>query len=104
MNTDERLTEALEASPRVEIADDFAARVMCRLPARRLLPYRMRVQASIGRRVSVAAGMALLLAIAGFAMQTGGSNAMARMAVEWVFAAEFVVLTVWLSLRPGTLR
>jgi len=108
---DERLTEALETAPRVEIAEDFAVRVMRRLPPRgtlpyqvRTLPYRVRVQASVGRRVSLAALMVLLLAVAAFALQTGSGNVMARIAVESVFAVEIVLLTVWLSLRPGALR
>ncbi len=95
------LTAALEATPQVAIADDFAARVMSRLPAQKSLQFELPTPISIGRRVSMVAAAALLVAVMIFATQTGGANATTRILVESIFALEFAALTVWLSLRPS---
>ena len=101
---DRRLSEALEAAPHIAVADDFAARVMSRVPARRIWAQNVPAHASIGRRVALIAAAVLLLAMLGFAAPSPDANQLARAVAEWTVAAEFVVLTLWLSLRPGALR
>jgi hypothetical protein len=96
-----QLTDALEAIPHVPVADDFAARVMSRLPAHRTLQYQLPARASVGRRVSMVAAAVLLIAVMAFAVQSGGANAATRTVVESIFALEFAALTVWLSLHPS---
>lgn len=99
-----RLTAALEAAPAITIPDDFAARVMSRLPTPIATPYGVAARTSIGRRVSMVAAAALFIAMFVFAIQRGGANESMRLQVEAIIAAEFIILTVWLSLRPGDLR
>lgn len=101
---DQALTNALEAVPHVAIADDFAARLMSRVPARKAVPDELPARASIGRRVSLVAAALLLVAMLAFAVQTGGANAAMRTAAEWIFALEFAALAVWLSMRPNESR
>lgn len=98
-----RLTQALESVPRVAIADDFAARVMLQVPARRTVRYLIPARASMGRRIAMIAIAILLVALFGFAFQTGTNPAL-RDAAIWAIAAEFIVLTVWVSLRPNQSR
>lgn len=99
-----KLTAALEAVPQMAVADDFAARVMSRLPTHKILQYQLPARTSIGRRVSVVAAAILLLAVVAFAVQTGGSTSAIRIVAESIFAVEFAALTVWLSLQPGHSR
>jgi hypothetical protein len=100
---DRRLTAALEAAPTIAVPDDFVLRVMQQLPALRA-PSRMALVASpgIGRRVAFAAIFVLLAAMLAVGLRASGSIALT--AVEWSFAAEFILLTVWMSLRPQVLR
>ncbi len=100
---DRRLTAALEAAPAVAISDDFALRVMQQLPARPALSQaRFVTSPGIGRRVAFAAIFVLLAAMLAVGLRASGSIALT--AVEWSFAAEFILLTVWMSLRPKALR
>ncbi len=99
-----RLTQALESLPRVAIADDFAARVMLRVPARRTVRYLNPARASMGRRISFIAIAVLFVALFGFAFQTGAANATIRDVAVWAIAAEFIILTVWVTLRPNQSR
>ena len=103
---DQALTHALEAVPRVEIADDFARRVLARLPAQRTprIPAFLPARPSIGRRVSFAALAILFLAMLAVALQPGAANQLVRNAIEGTCAAEFILLTVWLALRPHPFR
>jgi len=101
---DEQLTAALEAVPYVAIADDFAARVMSRVPARRVWAKNLPARASIGRRVAMIAAALLVIAMIAFATPSRDANPLSRTLVEWTFAGEFVALTLWLSLRPGEQR
>ena len=101
---DRQLTDALEAVPHVIIADDFAACIMSRVPARTVWMESLPARVSVGRRVALIAAAVLLIAMLGLAAPTHDANQLTRTAAEWTFAAEFVVLTVWLSLRPGALR
>ena len=99
-----QLTSALEAIPQVAIADDFAVRVMSRLPVHKAFLHRSPMRASMGRRVSIIAAAILLIAMLAFAVQTGGANAAIRTVAESILALEFAALTVWLSLRPSQSR
>lgn len=99
-----RLTQALESVPLVAISDDFSARVMAHIPVRRTLRYEIPAHASIGRRVAFAAIALLFVAMFVFALQTGTMNPAIRDAAIWAVAAEFIILTVWMSLRPNHTR
>lgn len=101
---DQHLTGALEAVPHIVIADDFAARVMSRVPARPVSIDPLPAQASVGRRVALIAAAVLLVAMLAFSAPSHDTNQLARTVVEWTLAAEFAALTVWLYLRPGALR
>jgi len=103
---DQALTDALEAAPRVDIADDFAARVMSRLPlaspSRIVLPAYLPALPSVGRRIALASAIVLFLAM--FAVALSPGTTFVRNASEIACSAEFILLTVWLSLRPQALR
>jgi len=101
---DQALTHALEAIPHVAIADDFAARVMSRVPARKAVPGELPARVSVGRRVSLVAAALLLVAMLVFPVQTGAGNAAMRTAAEWTLALEFAALAAWLSMRPSESR
>ncbi len=99
---DQALTQALEAVPRVDIAEDFAARVLSRLsataPSRIALPVYLPPFPSVGRRIALAS--AILLFVAMFALAVAPAAPSVRTATEIACAAEFILLTVWLALRP----
>jgi len=98
---DARMTRALETAPQFSIADDFALRVVERLPVRRRLSLPAEIAAPrIGRRVTFAALLVLFVAMIAVALHTQGKGARPYALVEGLLAAEFIVLTVWLSLRP----
>jgi hypothetical protein len=99
---DRQLIRALEAAPQVQVADDFALRLMARLPARR--PASFTQLPSVGRRVAYATLALLLAAMLAAALYSGPANPLVRTAVNWTCAAEFIVLSVWLALRPQALR
>ena len=96
---DRQLTAALEALPEVSVGDDFVARLMLRLPPRKVWTHSLPARASIGRRVALLAAAVLLLAMLGFAAPNHDSTQMSRTVAEGIVIAEFVALTVWLSLR-----
>lgn len=102
---DQALTQALEAVPPVEIADDFALRVLSRLPAcmpaRIALPAYLPALPSIGRRIALVSAILLFLAMFAFALAPAAPFVRAS---ELVCAAEFILLTVWLAFRPQPLR
>ncbi len=106
MTLDERLSSALETAPAITAPDDFALRVMQRLPASPARVGRIPVGAvaspGIGRRVVFAAVFALIVAMLGIALYAHGG--VASTAVEWSLAAELIVLGVWMGLRPQWLR
>lgn len=110
---DSALTRALEAPPQPAVPADFALRVLSRLPAETLrAPGRLRLPQSIsephiGRRTAFAAAALLLAAfilVPLLTPHTAAAHQFAYLAVGAVFAAEFILITVWLSLRPDTLR
>ena len=95
------LTAALEAVPHVPVAEDFAARVLSRLPTPEPWQYRFSPRASIGQRVSLIAAAVLLVAMLAISARSGGPSAANRTVAEAIFALEFAALTFWLSLRPS---
>ena len=98
---DRQLTTALEAVPHIAVPDDFAARVMSRVPAPQIAAQSLPSRASIGRRVAIVAAMVLVIAMIVFAAPTHGANQLSRTSLLWTVAAEFVALTAWLAMRPG---
>jgi hypothetical protein len=94
---DQALARALEAVPHVDISDDFATRVLSRLPAARsaYLP----TLPGIGRRTALASAALLFLAMFAFALAPAAPSI--RTAIEIACAVEFILLTLWLSLRPN---
>ena len=99
-NLDARLTRALEATPPVSITDDFATRVMQRLPARRrvILPSEIAAP-QIARRVASGSLLVLFIAMIVLALHAHGAASRSYTVIEGALAAEFMVLTVWISLR-----
>jgi len=99
------LTRALEARPYLEVADDFAARLVCKLPPRRPAPRLVLTTVPrTGRRVAFAALLVLFLAMILLAPLARGAGHQPFEVLEWIFVAEFVLITVWMSLRPHPLR
>jgi hypothetical protein len=96
---DARLTNALETPPNVRVADDFAARIALRAAAEYPALHRPQTAPAsrfglLATRVSTAM---LLLAMVVSARLT------ASLTVEFTLAAEFIALTLWLTLRPKAL-
>jgi hypothetical protein len=98
---DDRLTRALEAVPQVSIPEDFARHVLAHMPARpaprATLPETLPARPSIGLRVCMAGLLVLFVAMLAISRRSGVSHL-----VEYACVAEFVLLTLWLSLRPQT--
>ena len=102
---DQALPRALDARPRLELADDFALRVTRKLPARRPAPrLSLTTVPRTGRRVSFAALGVLFLAMILLAPLARGTGHQPFEILEWILVAEFVLITVWMSLRPHPLR
>ena len=101
-----RLTATLEMRPDPVISPDFALRVAAKLPAARQQQARYLAlpEPVVGRRVSLVALSLLLAAIFFIALQPQSAQSLALRVVGWSFEAEFVLLTVWLALRPQPLR
>ena len=104
------IVHALEAAPHVEVPDDFAARLMARLPAQPLTPPRRRfvpeqpwhAQVRVGRTFTAVALVVLLAGMLLAAPRTTGS-------VEWLLLqsllfAQFAALLLWLGWSYKQLR
>ena len=105
---DERLTLALESAPTPLIPDDFALRVMERLPARpassRYATATHTVASYAGRRVAVATLVvltALMFWLAPHAFSMGHGT---LTAIQLLLCAEFVGVVLWLSPLPTLQR
>jgi hypothetical protein len=96
---DSRLTHALETPPHVRIEDGVAARIALRAATE--YPALHRTQnarvSQFGPLAIRAASAVLLLAMVVSARLT------ASLTVEYTLAAEFIALTLWLTLRPKAL-
>lgn len=109
---DSQLTRALTAVPRVQVPADFSLRVMQQLPARpaiRSLASLPAIRATyIGRRAAFAAVAILFVAMLAAALRAATPGHPASVILTWTLTAEFIVLTVWLTLwltlRPQPLR
>jgi hypothetical protein len=102
---DQALTRALEARPHLQIADDFALRVTRKLPTRHPAPrLSLTTVPSTGRRVAFATLGVLFLAMILLAPLARGAGRQPFEILEWILVAEFILITVWMSLRPHPLR
>jgi len=109
---DLRLTQALETPPEISIPSDFASRVAATLPAARFAAPRyvapgFVVARFVAPRFAMWAARAalglLVLTMLFFAPRAVGRSVV-PLTLETTFAAEFVLLSVWISLRPGLTR
>jgi ABC-type transport system involved in cytochrome c biogenesis permease subunit len=91
---DLRVLRALEATPGIEIPADFAARVARQLPARRPVSL---TPTHYGRN-AVFLGMILTLVVLIALSLSDGRHATFGLA-ESLLLTQFIVLTVWLSVR-----
>src|ERR1700687_1562672 len=111
-----RVTQALERMPEVRISEDFAARVVARLPARRGAPLeslsRLREtrlkqpglrQTRYGYGAIVASLVVLLVALAAVAPRTAGHGVF-WVVMECVLCGQFVALAAWLGTGLGAGR
>jgi ABC-type transport system involved in cytochrome c biogenesis permease subunit len=92
---DLRILRALETAPNVEIPADFAARVANRLPVRRRP---VSLTATHYGRNAVFLGMILSLVVLIALSLSSGRHATFGLA-ESLLLTQFIVLTVWLSVR-----
>ena len=100
---DLRLVRALEAVPKMEPPEDFALRVMSRLPQPRWLDRAALPSARVGPSVALAA--LLVLALAMWLLPALAHLPSARsagppttLAIECLLCLEFVAITVWMTL------
>jgi ABC-type transport system involved in cytochrome c biogenesis permease subunit len=91
---DRRILRALETAPSIEIPADFAARVARQLPARRPVS----LTPTYYGRNAVFLGMILTLVVLIALSLSNGRHATFGLA-ESLLLAQFIVLTVWLSVR-----
>ena len=92
---DARIMLALEASPRVEIPADFAARLARHLPPR---PTAILTPGRYGQRAAVASLLVLLALILAFAHRATASSVI-WLSLESIFCAQFALVAVWLVAR-----
>ena len=92
---DHRVIRALEASPQPHIPDDFAARVASRVPASRpqsVTPTRYGHNAIL---ISIALLFAALFVLAPHEV----NRSVVGLTIECLLCAQFIGLTIWLSVR-----
>jgi len=91
---DQRVLRALESAPRIDIPDDFAARIARKLPARRPVSL---TPTHYGQN-AVYLGMVLALVML-IAMTIYNGRHAAFGLAESLLLTVFIALTVWLSVR-----
>jgi hypothetical protein len=96
---DERLIRALETAPDLGIPADFAARVASRLPARGPASLTATHYGKNAMLLGIVATLAVLLVLA---LHTTGHASFGLL--ESLLLAEFIALTVWLSVWRYGLR
>ncbi len=106
MNEDDldlRLTQALETAPEVAIPVGFAARMAAMAPA---APADVAARFESPRFAlwAVRAALGLLVVTMLFFATRAMGRSVVPLTVEIALAAEFALLTVWISLRPGLTR
>jgi hypothetical protein len=92
---DQRVIRALEASPEPQISDDFAARVASRVPVSRpssVTPTRYGHNTIL---ISIAVLFAALFALAPREV----NRSVVGLTIECLLCAQFIGLTIWLSVR-----
>ena len=97
-----RVVRALERVPepvRADLAEDFAARVAARVPARRVVAVR---RTQYGRRVAMVALAVMLVALVALTPRSAHESVL-RMTMEWVLCAQVLVLGVGLGLKRWNL-
>jgi hypothetical protein len=96
---DQRITRALESVPEPHIPADFAARVASRLPARRPESLTPTYYGQKAVRISMLVTLAALILLA---VRTTGHATFGLL--ESLLFAQFIGLTVWLSIWRHGLR
>jgi hypothetical protein len=91
---DHRILHALETAPELHIPADFAARVTSKLPARRPISL---TPTHYGRNAMLIGMVVTLVALLALTLHNGAHAAFGL--PESLLLAQFVALTVWLSIR-----
>jgi hypothetical protein len=92
---DERILHALEAAPELRIPADFASRVANRLPAKRPVSL---TPTHYGYSLIVASIAILFSAVLVLAIRTSDRTTLG-LTLQMLLFAQFIALTVWLSIR-----
>jgi hypothetical protein len=96
---DQRIVCALETAPEPQIAADFASRVASQLPARRPVSL---TPTHYGQKAILISMLVTLAALIVLAVRTPGHATFGLL--ESLLFAQFVTLTVWLSIWRHSLR
>jgi hypothetical protein len=96
---DHRILRALEAAPELHITADFAAHVTSKLPARRPVSL---TPTHYGRNAVLIGMIITLVALLVLTLHNGAHAAFGL--PESLLLAQFVALTVWLSIRRQSLN
>jgi hypothetical protein len=91
---DQRILRALETAPELHIPADFAARVTSKLPAQRPISL---TPTHYGRNAMLIGMVVTLIALLALTLYNGAHAAFGL--PESLLLAQFVALTVWLSIR-----
>jgi hypothetical protein len=91
---DRRILRALEVAPELHVPADFAARVSRQLPARRPVSL---TPTHYGRNAVLIGTVITLVALLALTLHHGATGAFGL--VQSLLLAQFVALTVWLSIR-----
>jgi hypothetical protein len=91
---DHRILRALEVAPELQIPADFAARVSRQLPARRPISL---TPTHYGRNAVLIGMVITLVALLALTLHSGTHSAFNL--PQSLLLAQFVALTVWLSIR-----
>src|ERR1700679_2388119 len=94
LELDRRVTGALERAPEVRIADNFAARVLSRVPVRPLVSL---TPTHYGDHAIFLGILVTLVSLFVLGLHTADRHAFDL--VESFLLTQFIVLTVWLSVR-----
>lgn len=96
----DRIVQALEAAPSVTVPDDFAARVMARVPQqpqrRYVLRQALQTEAHFGRKLAVAALLILVVGMVLLAPHTAGSGTW--LLLQGLLFAQLVALLLWMGI------
>jgi hypothetical protein len=96
---DQRLIRALETVPEPKIPANFAARVASQLPTRRPVSL---TPTHYGHNAMLLSMVATLVALIALAPHATGHATIDLL--EWLLFAQFILLTVWFSVRRHSLR